>query len=228
MRCVPAIEITPPADLRPLQHAAQKLAHYDWALFTSANAVSALFREVAYVHSTHAHVQIASVGPETEAALRALGLSVSVRAHKHHAEGLIEALREPLKRGPQRLLFPHASNARELVPHTLRAQGHEVDSVCAYASRASRTLRDDWRRALEEGGVFDAVFVTSAAIAEALVEAIGPEALHGVHVASISARTTSVLEARGVRVAVTAAQHSFAGILAASVPVLLAGQVVGS
>ena len=158
----PAIEFTAPHNTVPLDTALRRLAQYDWALFTSANAVRFTLerlRDLKLGPAELAQAQIAAVGPSTARALEVEGLHAQLVAHEHSAEGLLAALvgiSEPpaaefaMFQGAaqskhadhlitsfadppaRRFLLPTSDLARELLADELRMRGAQVDQVVAY------------------------------------------------------------------------------------------------
>jgi uroporphyrinogen III methyltransferase/synthase len=103
-----------------------------------------------------------------------------------------------------------------VLPDTLRAAGCEVDVVAAYETRAiSSAASAALREALEAGGA-DIVLLTSGAIANSFVDALGDQAeilLERVTIASIGPVTSAAIRARGLAVDVEAAEYTVDGLL---------------
>jgi uroporphyrinogen-III synthase len=127
---LPLLEVVPPADPGPLQRAAADLPGYDWAVFTSANAVEA-FLPLAGVLPPE--LKIAAVGPATAGALRAWGIVPHLTAGRADAEGLAADL-APRVAG-RRVLLPQAADARPALLAGLTAAGAEAVAVVAYDKR---------------------------------------------------------------------------------------------
>lgn len=185
----PTIELVPSPDRTPLLEAAAKLGDYDWVLLTSRNAVDAFWDAVREVGGdARAFPNVCAIGDKTAATIRAHGIEPDLVPGKGHAEGVLEDLRPLLKPGSA-ILLPRAQVARELVPDTLRDEGHRVDVVVAYANRPADPgpIRD----ALGEA---DAITFTSSSTVSNLVSAVGKEALEGKVLASIGPATTATLK----------------------------------
>jgi len=215
---VPLLRIVPPEDPGPLREAACRLADYDWVLFTSRNAVDALFDARPEPEAPWPPgVRVASVGPATSRALGRRGAAPTLEPE----ESLGDALASPLlaeartRDRPLRVLFPRAEVAREVLPETLAAAGVDLDLVVAY-----RTLGPDpetsagLRRRFLDRKV-DVVLLTSSSTIQHLVEALGSarERLTDTVVASIGPRTTETAASLRVRVDVTASTHTQEGLI---------------
>lgn len=130
---LPLLAVVPPDDPRPLERAAGEAERYDWAIFTSANAVRAFTQRLG--GDPPAGLRAAAVGPATARALRDAGVEPALVAHRRRAEGLAAEL-IPLLSPGARLLLPQAADARPVLARSLLAAGMAVDTVIAYAKRA--------------------------------------------------------------------------------------------
>ena len=127
---LPLLEVVPPADPRPLERAAAELVMYDWAVFTSANAVEAFLPLAGPLPPL---LKTAAVGPATAGALRARGIEPHLTAGRSDAEGLAAEL-APQVAG-KRALLPQAADARPALLAGLTAAGAEAVPVIAYDKR---------------------------------------------------------------------------------------------
>jgi uroporphyrinogen III methyltransferase/synthase len=135
---VPAIEIVPPDSLASLDEALVRLGAYDWVVFTSANAVAAVFARLDTAGRdarAFGRARVCAIGAETGRALREHGVVPDLVPAESTAEGLVAAFGTEDVEG-RRILLPRAAEARETFPETLRLRGAHVDVVAAY-----RTVR---------------------------------------------------------------------------------------
>jgi len=105
---LPAIEIRPPEDPRPLEEAVRQALTFDWILFTSANGVHAfLERWIAAGRSPAelARVRLGAIGPATARALQRYGLQAAYQPAVYLSEAMAEGLGEVAGR---RVLLPPA------------------------------------------------------------------------------------------------------------------------
>ncbi|MDO4930541.1 MAG: uroporphyrinogen-III C-methyltransferase [Bacteroidales bacterium] len=111
-------------------------AAYDWLIFTSRYGVQhffALLDEAGIDLRRLSHVQIASVGPVTSAALADHHLHPDVESPTQSAEGLLQFFGRQERR--QRILLPRSDKGLPALSDGLRAQGHCVTHLTVYANR---------------------------------------------------------------------------------------------
>ena len=154
----PAIVILPPADRSALERAQRDLAHYDYAVFVSANAVEYGVGDPA---SWPAHLVALAPGPGTAAALAAVGIDqVRIPATTMDSEGLL-ALPELADVKGKRIVIYRGSGGRELLGEALSERGAQIDYVeCDRRDKPRgdfETLAAAWR-----AGEIDALTLTSS------------------------------------------------------------------
>jgi uroporphyrinogen-III synthase len=201
---VPLIEIRPAEDPGPLNEAAERLAAYDWIVFTSVNAVSAVGVRLSGVG---AETRVAAVGPVTADSIRALGIEpsfVAQRASDDIAAGLGELQ-------GARVLLPQADIADPRLAHELRGMGAEVDAVVAYRTILVEPplwgilpLRIAHAVVLASGSAVRSLAAAGGAGDAALLVCIGP-------------KTAAVAREVGLKVGVVADETTADGIIRALV-----------
>ncbi len=132
---VPTIEIVEPTSFAPLDAALASLDHFEWLLFTSANAVEVFGRRLALSPGVSVRAKVAAIGRATAAALAELGLVPDLVPKDAVAESLTEALLPHARQADgraTRFLLIRAEQAREHLPEALRAAGGEVTIAPAY------------------------------------------------------------------------------------------------
>ncbi|HEV8552085.1 MAG TPA: uroporphyrinogen-III synthase [Casimicrobiaceae bacterium] len=167
----PAIVILPPVDAAALRAVQWNLAHYDIAIFVSANAVEYGVGDPA---GWPARILTLAPGPGTAAALAALGIAnARIPATTMDSEGLL-ALPELLDVSEKRIIIFRGDGGRELLRTALEARGATVVQVECY------------RRAKPQGGAaglidawhekrVDAVTLTSGEGLDNLWDILGGE-----------------------------------------------------
>ncbi|MEM8944747.1 MAG: uroporphyrinogen-III C-methyltransferase [Planctomycetota bacterium] len=215
-RLQPAIEISPVDDWTPVDAAIQRLATYDWLVFSSANGVRYFLDRLISCGSDLRQLgtcQLAAIGPATAASLAEYHLRVDLAPDQYRAEALAERLAP--QAGGKRVLLLRASRGREVLAESLVAAGAQVDQVVVYKSVDVTCPQSDIAQSLAEGQV-DWMTVTSSAIARSLVNLFG-EDLRKTRLAAISPLTAGVLIEAGFRPAVVADEFTTDGLLKAVV-----------
>ena len=120
----PTIQIVEPTSWEALDAAINRLNHYDWLIFTSANGAEFFFRRLAEKRSDGlsalSSLRICAVGPATAKAITAAGVHVDLTARESKAEAMLVAIVEQVggedKGAGLRFLLPRARAAREGLP----------------------------------------------------------------------------------------------------------------
>jgi uroporphyrinogen III methyltransferase/synthase len=215
---VPTIEIRPVASTAELDRALGDLAagRFDWVVLTSVNGVAAVrARAEALGHgpAAMATARVGVVGPATEAALRAWGVTPDLVPEVATTAALGQAFpRSP--RGTGRVLLARADLANPELGATLRSKGWEPVEVVAYHTVPVGALEEAARRRLD-GGEVDWVAFTASSTVEGFLQGYGGPPPPGVRVAAIGPVTAGTARAAGIRVAATAADHTIGGLVAA-------------
>jgi uroporphyrinogen III methyltransferase/synthase len=214
---VPTIRIDPPLDGgAELERAATELAvgRYDWVVFSSANAVTALFAHLADARA-FGQARIAAMGPGTADTLAAWRIVPDLVPDRAIAESLLEAFPDP-PAPDSRVLLPRAAAGRDVLPAGLLAAGWQVDAVEAYRTVPVPMTEPD-RAAVAAA---DAVCFASASAVTGLLEAAGGrEVVPGV-VVCIGPTTAAAATAVGLTVTAVAERHTIPGLVDALVAVL--------
>jgi uroporphyrinogen III methyltransferase/synthase len=215
----PVIALAPPPDPERVARAVRHLGRYDFVVLTSQNGVAALFAEIerqGLDARAFGRARVAAIGPATAAELARRGVRADLVAAEFVAESLADALLGAFgeRAAGARVLVARALVAREILPERLRAAGVEVDVVPVYQTVAASAERAAELCALLPS--VDAVLLTSSSTAERLAALCGPDApgaLAHCTLASIGPVTTRTAERLGLRVAVTAAVSTTAGLI---------------
>ena len=217
----PTIRIAPPADPGPLRDAVTHLDCYDWILFTSSNAVDAVFSSISEAGldvRALAGAKVCAIGVKTREALRSRGIHADLVPKDARAEGVIVALR-PLLTDRTRILLPRAEVAREVLPESLRDAGAEVDVVPAYQNLPPEPREVERIQSLIDLSESDAVLFTSSSTVQNLFDLLGEDAaqrLNALDLFSIGPVTTHAAERLGLRIAETSAEQTVESLVAAA------------
>jgi uroporphyrinogen III methyltransferase/synthase len=210
----PAIEIREPADWSPVDAALQRLAQFDWLVFSSANGVHAFLKRLlagGRDMRALAGVRLAAIGPGTSAALAEYHLQVDCQPARFQAEDLAAALER--EAAGRRFLLIRASRGREVLADRLVAAGGRVEQVVCYVSADVGQADAELLRRMTRGGIHWTT-VTSSAIARSLHQLFGDE-LARTRLASISPLTSTTLRQLGLVPTVEAREATMASLLEA-------------
>jgi uroporphyrinogen-III synthase len=212
---VPLIAIGPPADGGDaLRAALDDVAGFDWVVVTSSNGAAAVGDAVAGARG----VRLAAVGPATARALEAQsGRPVDLVPADANSDGLLAAFPS----AACRVLLAQADRAGEHLAAGLRAAGHDVVVVEAYATHPVAPTKAQ----LDILELADAVVLASGSAVEAWSQSAGEargRRLSDVTAAivTIGRRTADAAEAQGLEVAAVAGAPDDDAIVAAVVEAL--------
>lgn len=213
---VPTIAVEPPRTPAQMERAVKGLVdgRYAWIIFTSANAVRAVWEKFAEHGLDARHfggVKIACIGPVTAEAVRGFGINPElVPEGEQTTEGLLKefAPYDDLLDPVGRVLLPRADIATETLAAGLLEKGWEVDDVTAYRTVRASPPPAEIRDAIKSGG-FDAVLFTSSSTVRNLVGIAGKPHARTV-VAAIGPKTAETATEFGLRVDVQPGQATVA------------------
>ena len=178
---VPTISLEPPRNPAQMDRAIKGIVEgrYQWILFTSVNAVDAVwskFEELGLDARSFAGVHLGAVGQKTADALIARGMQPELVPHrtKQNAAGLAEAFPEYVEDidPVSRVLLPRADLGSDVLVDGLQEKGWEVDDVVAYRTVRAAPPPPETRDMIKTGG-FDAVCFTSPSTVKNLVGIAG-------------------------------------------------------
>ena len=213
---VPTIAVEPPRTPAQMERAVKGLVdgRYAWIIFTSANAVKAVWEKFSEHGLDARHfggVKIACIGPVTADAVRAFGINPElVPEGDQTTEGLLKefAPYDDLLDPVGRVLLPRADIATEVLAAGLQEKGWEVDDVTAYRTVRASPPPAEIRDAIKSGG-FDALLLPASSPVRNLVGLAGKPHARTV-VAAIGPRTAETATEFGLRVDVQPAQATVA------------------
>lgn len=217
---MPVIRLAPPESWAPLADALADMERFDWLVFTSANAVSALrdyLRERELDLRVLKGPRVAAIGPHTAAAVEAAGLRVALQPEEYVAESLLEALAADGLAG-RRLLLLRAAEGREVLPEKAREAGAEVTVVPVYQTLPATTLDAEVVALLEERKVDFVTFASSSSVKN-FVAALGAEKaralLQDVCVGCIGPVTAATAEELGLPPTVVPEEYTIEALVCA-------------
>jgi uroporphyrinogen III methyltransferase/synthase len=213
----PTIEVVPPNDTKPLDEAIERLATYEWLVFTSVNAVNFFFdrlfavgRDVRALH----HMRTAVVGPATEKRLFGFGIKSDIVPQSYRAESVVKAFAGQDVNG-KKILLPRAKKARPVLPTELAKMGAVVDDITVYETQAVADDAHSLITKLKEGAV-DLVTFTSSSTVKNFCALLPPDSLEtllkDVSVASIGPITADTARDLGFKVDIIAESYTIPGL----------------
>jgi uroporphyrinogen III methyltransferase/synthase len=213
----PVISIHAPSDSKPFERAIAALSTYEWIVFTSVNGVRAALEEAARqrIEGAFSEINIAVVGSSTARALEDVGVKPTLVAKEFVGDALAQDLISALEKKSRIAIF-RAKVAREVLPETLRAAGHDVDVVTAYETKPAEPADTEKIANALERGEIDFVTFTSASTVEQFAALLGSRLATCVartRIVSIGPVTTAACEKFGMIVSATASPHTAAALV---------------
>ena len=161
---LPSLVIGPPDDWRPLDDALEKIATFDWIIFSSANGVrnveDRLKRIGLSLSEISKTIQIAAVGRKTASLLSDMDAKISFVPPVFVADSLVENF--PQNQTGLKLLIPRVqTGGRSILADSFKSRGAEVTEVAAYESNCPRYIPRDTIDALNSRKI-DIIAFTSA------------------------------------------------------------------
>ncbi len=214
----PTIRIAPPEDFGELDRAIEKIEHYQWIIFTSANGVRHFLDRFFILRGDIRDlkgIRICTIGPATRNCVEEYHIPVDIVPEEFLSEGVVEAFRRMDIRG-QNILLPRAEIAGDIIPEGLSAMGANVDVAIAY-----RTLPSDVDgaklRDLMDSGKVDVLTFTSPSTLYNFIDIIGGhEKIPGnVKIACIGPVTESACIRAGLPVDIMHGPYSIPGLVEA-------------
>ena len=212
---LPTIETRPMDDYGVLDDALADLQDREWVVFTSTNAVGAVFdrlRALGLDSRALYGTRVAAIGPTTASDLEQRGIKPDFVPDRAVSEALAEGLIDQGVQG-RRVLLPRADAGREVLARSLREAGAAVDDVPVYRTVAPSGL-DDRLDDILDGGI-DAATFTSSSTVRNLVRLLdgGLDRLSGVLVACIGPVTAATAREMGLEVGLVAREHTIPGLV---------------
>ncbi|MCH8311062.1 MAG: uroporphyrinogen-III synthase [Chloroflexi bacterium] len=216
---VPTIEIQSLDDYSEIDNHLKELSEYDWIVFSSGNAVDAVFDRLDFLNldaRAFAGVQIACIGPATGASLRSRGIKPDLTPTSAVAESLLDAFSSQ-DMTDKNVLIPGADIGRNIVPIGLSAAGANITEVVAYRTaipESSESLAED---AIAQG--IDVAVFTSSSTVENLAKLLNGNlgGLDDAVIACIGPITAATAGELGLSVDIVASEHTIDGLVNAMV-----------
>jgi uroporphyrinogen-III synthase len=214
---LPVIEIGPPEDMDALDAALERLAEYDWVIFTSVNGVRTSLDRIKALGDINwpAGLKVAAIGPKTAAALQAGGIGVDFTPDEYIAEAIPPGLGAM---AAKKFLLLRADLARPVLAELIETAGGLVDEVTAYRTLPARPDPQAWE-ALQKG--IDVLTFTSSSTVRnfrSLLEQSGFDPAHlpgKPKIACIGPITAGTARELGLAVDLVAVTYTIEGLVTA-------------
>jgi uroporphyrinogen III methyltransferase/synthase len=214
---LPSIEIEPVEDRTAIEAGVDRLrsGEYDWAGFTSANAVE-LFFELIAERDLDARVfgasRVFAIGPATAAALAAHGITPDIVPPEYVAEAVVEAMKPHLAPGA-RMFLPRAEAARPELVQGLESLDAAVDEIPVYRAVVPAEVPPEALDALRNGDIDIVTFTSSSTVRNLVTMLGGADALQRPLIACIGPITADTARELGLRVDVMASEYTVEGLV---------------
>lgn len=208
----PVIRITEPVDWTPVDSALDRIAEYDWLVFTSGSGVDGLMGHL-FSRGADARalggVRLAALGKGTAERLSSYHLKPDLIPERVDASALAQTLTERTETGA--ILMARATGDRPALAEELEEIGASVDQIPVYRTVDLDEPNQDVADALTAGEVHW-ITVTSSPTARSLVRLYG-ELLNTGKIVSISPLTTATLKELGYGPTLQATPHTMDGLV---------------
>lgn len=224
----PTIQIVPVDDCRELDQAIQRLAEFDWLLFTSAHSVHFFcerWKQVSAVDRPFTNVRIGAIGPSTAVECARHALPPDFVAETSTGQAFFDEFQSTYPVQGKRFLVPVSNLSKGTLPNGLKEAGGEVTVITAYRNQPVRQLDPGLVNALKNRQVDWVLFFSPSAASNyfTLVQKYPeidirnqPKSSEGpplYSIASIGPSTSQMLRSLGVEPEVEASPHTVEGLL---------------
>lgn len=201
----PTIGLLPPDSWDSLDAEINRLAGFDWTIFTSANGVSFFFERLAAKGldaRAFAGCRICAVGSKTAAHLASHGIKPDLVPADYKAEGVVAEFSKMTMNG-MNVLLPRPDKGRDIIQKAFAGMGASVAAPLTYCNVIPPQLPPRIIQALEEKCI-DCVTFTSSSTVDNFAKMLGENRmLHlmaGVKVAAIGPVTAKSCRELGLDV----------------------------
>ncbi len=218
----PTIRISSLNDYQELDMVLEKLADYDWIIFSSPNGVDHFWKRMDVAEKDArflSKLKVGAIGPKTAANLRQMGIIADFLPDEYSSEGIIEGMKKLGIKG-KKILLPRADIAPSFLPRGLRKLGAKVWEVAAYRTELSPGKESSIIRDSFEKGKIDVIIFTSSSTVNNFVKLAGDIDLTGTKVACIGPLTANEVEKSGMKPDIVPEEHTMEGMVEEIINVL--------
>ncbi|MGA9248955.1 MAG: uroporphyrinogen-III synthase [Candidatus Acidiferrales bacterium] len=215
---LPTVSFAPPESPAELDAALERIAAFDWILFTSQYAVRFFCRrwiETGRERSALGSLRagIAAVGAATARGAAAERMRVDYIAQTQTGESLAAELRDSMV--GKEVLLPRSDRVDDRLPAALREAGATVHEIVAYRTLRPESLDSEILNSVRRAEIAAIVFASPSAFHN-LAAFVTPGELatlsRRIEFAAIGTTTTRALREAGLRVAIESNESSSAGL----------------
>ncbi|MBE9528736.1 MAG: uroporphyrinogen-III C-methyltransferase [Proteobacteria bacterium] len=216
----PTIKTVAPPSWKEFDRSVKRLSTYDWAIFTSANGVKYFIERLHKLGLDIRElkgVKLCAIGPQTAAAVKALGIGVDLVPKKFIAEGVLEAFGKRGIKG-KKFLLPRALKAREILPIEISRLGGKIDVVPVYKTIRPRSGAKEVRERFLAGEIDAVTFTSSSTVtnfAAMFKKGEAAELVKDSLIACIGPVTAATAKELGFTVGVMAKEYTIPGLTTA-------------
>ena len=197
---LPSICTVPVEDNSRLYEAFEKLAAYQWIIFTSPVGVEIFFDEMDRKEMdvrSLGQAKIAVIGEGTKKKLKEHHLLADFVPSVYDGETLGTELAKELQ-GDEKILIPRAEAGNKKLTELLEQTGAKVDDIATYTTCYEKSRLIDEKKEFETGSV-DCVVFTSASTVKGFVEGTPGLDYTAVKAACIGKQTKAAADAYGMK-----------------------------
>jgi len=214
----PTIETVPPDSYAAIDAALERVAVFDWVIFTSATGVERLLERMrtrGLDPRALLDAKLGAIGPATAARLTAHALEVAAIPDEYRAEAIIEAIGAG-RIHDARILIPRAQVAREVLPEMLIAAGaREVVVAPVYRTVKPEHAPIDRVREMAAARTIDLVAFTSSSTVANFCDMVGAAVARRLKAAAIGPITAETARSAGIQVVTQSTEYTIPGLIAA-------------
>ncbi|MBN1182634.1 MAG: uroporphyrinogen-III C-methyltransferase [Bacteroidales bacterium] len=209
--------IKPLTETTGFLHTLTKLSDYDWIIFTSQNGVKVFFdameklKKDARVFSS---TQIACIGPQTEATLNQFAIKADFVPTVFTSEQFGKQLIGFTNLKDKKVLLLRSEIASNELVEILKQADAQVEDISTYTAVMQKNETAYLEEKLHNREIDWITFASPSAV-QGFYDNINSEIINSskIKIASVGPVTSKELERKGVKVNVTASEHTLKGLL---------------
>jgi len=213
----PTFQIKSLTDTTEFLQTLTKLSDYDWVIFTSQNGVKVFFEAIGKLNKdarVFSSAKIACIGPQTEATLNQFAIKADFVPSVFTSEQFGMQLLEFTKLKDKKILLLRSEIASDELVEILKKANAKVDDVSTYTAIMQKNETAYLEEKINNREIDWITFASPSAV-QGFFDNINIEIINSspIKIASVGPVTSKELEQKGVKVDVTANEHTFNGLL---------------